>query len=323
MNTATALTAPAFNASAGLLLRGPAGREFPMWVPKPTATPQQVLLIQATLATADNPAVVDLADSALDVLVGKGISDCKVLMGYPGVLRETKDLNDMVTAVGNMLRRRHRYLRTAEVPLVFRMGAEGEFVQPKDNFPAGLPLPMFTAWFSRYRDHTRAQALLNAEAAEAERPPCTVLPPTHPVVLRAYAHQIIAGVQKVVAVGRYKDFDEGHVLYDMLKYLGLFDVLYTLADKQQMWQEELALVQKNLTGYGRAKRIETFQDALAELGRPPERDPITWATIRACKKRTMKEWVMECVVNETDVGNLLMHLVETQPWQPPELPAEP
>ncbi len=318
----TALTAPISNPAGGLVLRGPAGRDFPQWSPKATATPQQVKLIRAATASLENAAVRELKDDMLDQLILKGIGEAKFLMGYNGLLSKTADLNTMATAVGNMLRRRHRFLREQEVPLVFRMGAEGEFEQPKDNF-LGLSLPMFTAWFNRYATTTRAQALLNAQAAEADGPPRSVLPPTHPVVLRAYAHQIIAGVHKVAAVGRYEDFDQGNVLYDTLKVLGLFDALYSKEQKWEMWNEEATRVKDNLRGLAKDKIIENFTSALAELGRPPDRDPITHATIRACQKRTMKEWVMECVVNETDVGNLLMHLVETQPWQPPELPPEP
>jgi hypothetical protein len=229
------------------------------------------------------------------------LSRTALLLGHK-TWQDEAELFVLASSCAETMQRRFPGFKWEEVDEAMKRGASGEYKQdPKDVLY--LSLPTVASWLEAYQRTARAFAVAAVTATNQlpAAPPPTV----------DYIGSVVGMVEQAretcLPVGY--ELDLGNQVYDWLKSVGAFTG-WRPADyyAEMRAQETDKLLAEHKATKG-AERIEynTFLAAL-NLGKLPDAHPLSRSVVNACKKRVLREWLMQHAADETDVHALLTDL---------------
>lgn len=245
-----------------------------------------------------------LNDAELDFLLTSELQRAALRLGHKNALGDVNDALLIRDDVAELIRQRWHYLSENELRIVFRLGATGELKLKADEV-VFLSVATIAEWLRRYKYTSKPAAMAHAREFVA---PATELPEHHPVRI-AWRVQQIAAIVTMAAEGPYQEADPGNCLYDWLKEIRAFHGFRTAAEYEDMRAEEVEqlLAQPQSPRKEDRQQVRSFADAL-EKGQWPAGHPLVRDVGNACKKRVLKEWVQDQILNETDVAEHLATL---------------
>ncbi|TGE08275.1 hypothetical protein [Hymenobacter fodinae] len=258
----------------------------------------------AVLATQAQPQArelgpEDLADALLEPIQGVAF-----LLGHSKKLKKEEDLNLMADAVAELILRKFPAFRVGEICLALRRGASGEW--QREGEVLLVSLPCITHWLQSYQDSTRGEAmrLLHLEQQNQQ----LQLAPVNMETL--YPQQLADLAAGYLATGTLPEqLDLGHLMYDWLKRIGATDGFRTGAQYAAMHAEETEKMLPKSLPFDREKRrdFQSFAAAL-EANQWPKDHPLAKDVISNCKKRVLREYVIEHAERGTDLRSMLEQL---------------
>jgi len=270
------------------------------------ATPQLAPAVAEALAAAraDELPVGKLTLSEVGRSFNQWISRMSFALGYSRTMLVGSDLFEMAAECAKMVQRNFPAFKLSEVDLAMRYGGAGEYRRDPDK-PVLVAVDTIAYWLRCYRDSARLEALAAAQRlAEAAAPQ---LPPPRVDYIGSVVDMVEQARETCLPVGY--ELDLGNQVYDWLKSIGAFTGWRPADYYADMRAEETdKLLAEHKTSKG-AERIEynTFLAAL-NLGKLPEGHPLSRSVVNACKKRVLREWLMQQAADDTDVAVLLTGL---------------
>lgn len=268
-----------------------------------TPTQRAAELLQAAEPQARALPEADLADQLMEPLLGAA-----ALLGHRNTLAHEDDLLLLAQGVAKMVQRRFAAFNLAEIREAILRGASGDYKTGQPGEILLVSLPAVAEWLAGYQKAARAAAV------EAARP----IPKQLPAARIDYAGSVLDLVAQANAgkLPPYTDdqFDFGNLAYDWLKALGAFAGWRTgeqWADMQAEEAEAVAIeAQQHRDTYAGRQAYNIFLSALAKGVLPDH--PLSKSALNRCRKRVLREWLLEQAANETDVAALLAQLQEAK-----------
>jgi hypothetical protein len=270
------------------------------------ATPQLAPAVAEALsaARADELPVGKLTLSEVGRAFNQWISRMSFALGYSRTMLVGTDLFEMAAECAKMVQRNFPAFKLSEVDLAMRYGGAGEYRRDPDK-PVLVAVDTIAYWLRSYRDSARADAVAAGQRLSESATP--KLPP--PQV--DYVGSVVALIQQArdtcLPVGY--ELDLGNQVYDWLKSIGAFTGWRPAAYYADMRAEEadrVLLANKSTTGPARIE-YNVFLAALGQ-GQLPEGHPLSRSVLNACKKRVLREWLIQHAADETDMLALLADL---------------
>jgi hypothetical protein len=280
-----------------------------LMIARPAALPEVSAPLAPVLAAfaGDERVVGALVVEDVTKLFNQLLSRAALLLGHK-TWQDGAELYVLARSCAELVHRKFRGLKPAEIALAMDRGASGEYKAKADEV-VYVQLPAITAWLYAYQTtarHEAIKALRKADEAELLALPAPV---------RDYAGEAAALVQQADAgaLPPAHALDFGNVLYDWLKSIGALR-----ADVWPIEPPDYNTIRVEETDFlltspppadkferrGRAGFLETLL-----AGQWPEGHPLAKTVANACKKRVLREWVIQCAAEETDVPTLLAGLV--------------
>lgn len=270
----------------------------------PTPAQRAAELLAAHEPQARALSELELIDALIDPLLGAA-----ALLGHRNTLAHEDDLTLLCQGVAKLIQRRYPAFNLAEIREAILRGASGDYKTGRPDEVLLVSLPQIGDWLAGYQRVARAAAVLDAPKPE---------PPALPAPRIDYVGSVVDLVNLAHAgkLPAYTDerFDFGNLAYDWLKGIGAFTGWRPADYYADMQAEEAELVavraQDDRTTYTGRQAYNTFMAALTQ-GRLPDSHPLSNSVVNRCRKRVLREWLLEQAANDTDVAALLTRL-ETQ-----------
>jgi hypothetical protein len=250
---------------------------------------------------ADSLPLAQLSPVDVGKAFARLLSRTALLLGHK-TWQDEAELFVLASSCAETMQRRFPGFKWEEVDEAMKRGASGEYKQdPKDVLY--LSLPTVASWLEAYQRTARAFAVAAVTAASQLPAP----PPPEVEYEMSVLDLIHLGRRGALPQGY--ELDLGNQIYEWLKGIGAFTNWRPAEYYVEMRGEEtdkLLAEQKSTKG---AERIEynTFLAALGQ-GHLPEGHPLSRSVLNACKKRVLREWLMEHVENDTDIVPHLLRL---------------
>ena len=272
-----------------------------------------VLAPVAAAMDSAEPTVGAMAVEDVTKLFNQLLSRAAMLLGHK-TWQDAAELVVLARACAELVQRRYRGLKPAEIMLAMDRGAAGEYKTKPDEV-VYVQLPAVTAWLYAYQTTVRHEAIQAKRKAD-EAPPALQLMPAR----RDYVAELAGLVAKAQAskLPAASDLDFANVLYDWLKSIGaLLASRWPIEppDYEAIRAEEAAALMERPSPLDKTERrqFHTFIDILADGGKWPAGHPLAKTVGNACKKRVLREWLMQCAAEETNVPALLAPLLAPDP----------
>lgn len=254
---------------------------------------------------ADELPVSKLAVNEVGKLFARLLSRSALLLGHKS-WQDEDELFVLAASCAEMVQRRFPAYKPAEIDMALRRGASGEFrLKPDEVVYVGLQT--VADWLAAYQVKARAEVvkqLQKAHEAESQK----LLPEGHTDRVE-WRVKMLMGHYQQAKDGHLPagfDLDPGNALYDWVKALGLLRNFRTPEEYEQMRLEEADNVLADIDMARREERQRATSFAVAlDANRWPAEHPLARSVVNACKKRILREWLMERVMEDADLDTLL------------------
>ncbi len=271
----------------------------------PTPTQRATELLQAAEPQARALEETELIDALIDPLLGAA-----TLLGHRNTLTDKDDVLLLAQGVAKMVQRRFPAFNLAEIREAMLRGASGDYKTGQPGEILLVSLPAVADWLTGYQKAARAAAVLASQPA--------------PLLVAGPATDYAAEVAALVAQARATklpgglELDMGNVLYDWLKSIGAFTSWrphdYYLDLRAQEADRVLEAARADRLSSSGRLQYNTFLAAL-NLGGLPDDHPLSRSVLNACRKRVLREWLMQHASEDTDMPALLAELQARQAQQ--------
>jgi hypothetical protein len=238
------------------------------------------------------------------------LSRAALLLGHK-TWQDGAELYVLARSCAELVHRKFRGLKPAEIALAMDRGAAGEY-KAKAEDVVYVQLPAITAWLYAYQTTARHDAIKALrQADEAQQ---LLLPPP----VRDYAAEVVELV-RLAAAGSLPPahaLDFANVLYDWLKTLGALHPGYWPVDVPdydaiRIEEADVLLTAPAPKDKHERRQLSSFLDVLV-TGHWPANHPLSRTVANACKKRVLREWVLQYAAEEIDTAAILSSLVTQQ-----------
>ena len=276
----------------------------------PAAAVPAPLASIAAAFRSDEPTVGAMAVEDVTKLFNQLLSRAALLLGHK-TWQDGAELYVLARSCAEMAQRRYRALKPGELVLAMDRGAAGEYKAKPDEV-VYVQLPSVSAWLYAYQTTARHEAIKALRKAEEAAPVLLLAPPPRDYVAELLALIAQANAGKLPAAEK---LDFANVLYEWLKAGGALAASCWPAgppDYEAIRAEEAAALIEGPSPLNKTERRQrsTFIDILADGGAWPAGHPLARTVGNACKKRVLREWLLQCAAEETDVPALLARLNE-------------
>lgn len=235
------------------------------------------------------------------------LSRAALLLGHK-TWQDGAELYVLARSCAELVHRKFRGLKPAEIALAMDRGAAGEY-KAKAEDVVYVQLPAITSWLYAYQTTARHDAIKAIRQADETQQLLL------PAPVRDYAGEVVELVRLAGAgsLAPAHEMDFANVLYDWLKGIGAFRSDRWPAgppdyDTIRVEETDTLLTAPTPKDKHERQRLNSFLEVLL-TGHWPANHPLARTVANACKKRVLREWVLQYAAEEIDTASILATIV--------------